>query len=610
MKTISIKKRLAAVTVLALAAGVMSSVAANAVAVTPTNARTTWSYISPVVAWTANDTSGAASTLGSSGIIGTSFTVQSALTAAKGVMLANGRLALHIDATSNAHDTLVVTGGQVIGVTSNTVGPTTLHSSVNTDGSKVDLVSTDADGVNLLIAPTVAAGGTITIQRFSAALSAFGGSAIQNFLAIVTVAPASASGTVSTSNSKVYLDKPVAAASAAGAATYDEPSGFTVPVGSVALVDFTLLDAYKAQVSGDLLQISSDNCYVQYQGGYSTKKAYYSAGNYTSYSAGAASDWFGLTPAVANTATNCTATISYGGTVVATKTVKFLGDIATVTVVSNGVESQSGAAIAGSPNYLAGLLSVTYKDAAGNVVPGPVPSIDSGNNAYVTSLGDWQYTPQSDGTAKNTAGNNQSLVPGSAGYGARAIAGKGAVGSWTCGGSSGSASLVLKVTNAAYATIKSAPVTLACGANPDSYTIATDKTTYAAGDIATVTITFKDANGAVPNDVYAFGTVGTNVVASGAFPSLVTAAMPADTSTNGVLKYKAIVGQVAGTFPVVVSVPDVNAAHGKDQTATITVTSQATDAVSQLVKVVGTLLTSFTKQIAALIKALAPAKKK
>ena len=177
-----------------------------------------------------------------------------------------------------------------------------------------------------------------------------------------------------------------------------------------------------------------------------------------------------------------------------------------------------------------------------------------------------------------------------------------------CGGQPGSASLVLKVTNAAYATIKSAPVTLACGAAADSYTIATDKSSYAAGEIATVTVTFKDAAGGVSNDVTAF--TPANTVASGAFTGLVTAPALADTSTSGVLTYKAIVGQVAGSFPVVVSIPSVNLAHGKDQTAMITVTSQATDAVSQLVKVVGTLLTSFTKQIAALIKALAPAKKK
>ena len=89
-----------------------------------------------------------------------------------------------------------------------------------------------------------------------------------------------------------------------------------------------------------------------------------------------------------------------------------------------------------------------------------------------------------------------------------------------------------------------------------------------------------------------------------------TPAASKNTSTNGVLTYKLIVGQTAGSFPVVVDVPAVDAAHGKAQTAQITVTSQATDSVSQLVKVVGTLLTSFTKQIAALIKALAPAKKK
>ena len=617
MKTISIKKRLAAVTVLALAAGVMSSVAANAT----TGVYPVLSYNSyPDITYLAPDGTGAASLAASAGTISSAFTPQSSTAAAAGVMLASGRLAITVVAPASTatgtttvpavvRDTLVVTGGQIINsaggsgtLVSGTYGAGTI-TSVSTDGTKIDLATnavsaTDVPGdtISLLIAPTVAAGGSITIQRFAAVSSQFGGSSVQSFIGNISVAATGATGAVSTSKSWAYLNAPSASPAVGAAITYDDATGFTVQNGYLGNIQFAIHDAYKNAVySGatGALQVSSDNCVVAIGSNYSTKKSIYVA------DAGDAAGQFryiSVAPAVANTATTCATTISFDGTVIATKTIKFLGDIATMTVAAGGVQAASDTsstytnATTYSPNGGAGLLSVTYKDAAGNVVPGPVAAVDSGSNAYVTTLaiGGWIH-------------DNTDV--------ARAIAGKSAAGSWICGGSAGSASLVLKVTNAAYATIKSAPVTLACGNAADSYTIATDKATYATGAIATVSITFKDANGAVPNDVTAYAG---NTVASGAWATNGYVVLPAgtDTSTSGVLTYKMVVGQTAGSFPVVVDVPAVDAAHGKAQTAQITVTSQATDAVSQLVKVVGTLLTSFTKQIAALIKALAPAKKK
>jgi len=452
--------------------------------------------------------------------------------------------------------------------------------SITTESSaKVDVLndgtaSTTSSGI--LIAPTVASGGIITIQRFAGVAAQFAGSATQTFNAAVSVVASSVAGTVSTAKSYAYVDAYPTPASNA----YDEPTGFTIPNGKTQSIRFGAFDAYGVGATGGYLTYSSDNCNVGLTS-YSTSKSGIDTVTAATTPYGAGTLY--VSQSVANTAATCVVTISYAGTVIGTKTIKFLGDIASVTAVSGGIENQ-----AGTGNVAAGLLSVTYKDAAGNVVPGAVPTIDSGANAYVTTLDTWTY-------------DNTSVT--------RAVAGKGAVGAWVCGGATGSASIVLKTTNAAGATIKAAPVTLACGAAADSYTMATDKTTYATGDIATITITFKDANKGVPNDVTAFSPA--NVVASGAFTGLVTATNVLDTSTNGVLKYKAIVGQVAGTYPVVVSIPSVNTnGHGADQTATITVTSSATDSVSQLVQVVGTLLTSFTKQISALIKALSAAKKK
>jgi len=581
VKTISIKKRIALGTVVAVAAGLLTTVAAS----TANAAAATWSDgSSQLVQWLSNDASGAPSLGNSSvGIVGTAFTAQTGTAAASGVMLASGRLAINVQiANGVARDTYVVTGGQIINSAAVQPGTSgTVATTVNTDGTKLDVNESvlgvgTLGGAQLIIAPTVAAGGTITIVRYTGVSTQYGANASPTFKASVSVAAASAAGTVSTAKSYAYID----AYPTAGTNAYDEPTGFTIPNGKTQTIRFGVYDAYGVGATGNYLTYSSDNCNVGLSS-YTTSKSGIDTATASTSPYGAGTLY--VSQAVANTATTCVVTISYGSTVIGTKTIKFLGDIASITATAGGVENQGG-----TGNVAAGLLSITYKDAAGNVVPGSNPSVDSGANAYVTSLDAYTY--------------DLTNVP-------RAVAGKGAVGAWVCGGSTGSASFVFKTTNAAGATIKSAPVTLACGATADTYTMATDKTSYATGDIATITITFKDAKGGVPNDVSVFSPV--NIVASGAFTGLVTAATTSDTSTNGVLTYKAIVGQVAGTFPVVVSVPSVNTGgHGKDQSATITVTSSTTDSVSKLVEVVGTLLASFTKQISALIKALSVAKKK
>jgi len=597
VKTISIKKRLALGTVVAVAAGLLTTVSATTANAAGTG--TLWSYTGTSIKWFSNDANGVASVaandvVGSTGVISGAFTAETSSVAGSGALLASGRLGLSvITPAALVRDTIVITGGQVIGSANGSHGTLT----VSTDGTKVDVLA-DATGGGtsngLLIAPTVAAGGTITIQRYAGVASQYAGSATRTFNAAVSVVAASVAGTISTAKSYAYLDAYPTPASNA----YDEASGFTIPNGGTQTIRFGAFDAFSVGATGGYLTYSSDNCYVGLTS-YSTSKSGIdtSVAPTSSYGAGT----LYVSQAVANTATTCAVTISYAGTVIGTKTIKFLGDIATITATAAGIAGLSAADAA--TNKAAPVLSVIAKDAAGNVVPFLAsPTIDSGANAYVT--GGLDYKPNGSKPVGYYTGTN--LVA--------ALSGGGYAGSWLCGGSTvgaGSASLVFKTTNAAGATIKSAPMTAACGASPYTYTFKMDKDSYSTGEIATITITFKDSKGGVPNDVYAFGAVDKNVVTSGAFASLVTAPAVTDTSTNGVLTYKAIIGQTAGTFPVVVSVPDVNAAGGTDQTATIKVTAAAAAAnpdITALVNVVGTLLTSFTKQISALIKALSKKK--
>jgi len=624
VKTISIKKRLALGTVVAVAAGLLTTVSA-----TTANAALSvnlLSYTGGAVTAQDNLSSGApAKGVASSGLVESTFVAQTSTNgAATGVMLASGRLSLTIVgpttvSATDVRDTIVVTGGAILD--SSGGGTNGAVVAINTDGTRADLVTTATssagDTYSFLIAPTVAAGGTITIQRFTGitlgAAAAFSTAGALNFNGAISVVAAATTG-VSTAKSWAYLLAPNTAATFPSAgdqatptgttwvstgwngtttspATWDQVKGFIVPNGNVAGIQFAIHDAYgnAAAAANGFLSITSDNCYVALGSNYSTSKSYYSSSD--SGDAATAARVVSVINATANTATTCATTISFNGSVIATKSIKFLGDIASVTAVTAGTASTTDSLNVGSK-----LLSVTYKDAAGNVVPGSDAAVDSGSNAYVTTIRTTTNYKNSD-------------------Y-ARWAAGKSGLYDWACGGVAGSASFVLKTTNAAGATIKSAPVTLKCSAAPYTYAIKMDKDTYATGDIATVTITFKSSDGSVPNDVTVFGPTA-NSVSSGAFATsnsgYVTAPSgTADTSTDGVLTYKMVIGQTAGSFPVVVSVPSLNAnGVATDQTATIKVTAAAAAAnpdITALVNVVGTLLTSFTKQISALIKALSKKK--
>jgi len=600
VKTISIKKRLALGTVVAVAAGLLTTVSTT----TANAAAATWSDgSSQLVQWLSNDASGAP-TLGTSsvGLIGTSFTAQTGSAPASGVMLASGRLAFNVQiANGVARDTYVVTGGQIIGAAAVQPGTSgTVSVSVNTDGSKVDVYESvigvgTLGGAQLLIAPTVAAGGVIQIMRYTGVSAQYAADTSPTFRAVVSIAASSTAGGYSSSNSYAVLNAVAASTQAGSGATVDNIAGFVAPNGYIGGLSFKIRDAYLQATAPGLLSVSSDNCYVGFTTSYPTNKSAYSA----AYSS-AAEGYVGVRQSVANTAATCSVTLSFDGTVVATKTIKFLGDVATANAVAVNVQSSDTAA--NNNDALAVAYSILYKDAAGNIVPTVSEangSVDSGLNQYVTGV------------------NAQSAPTF-----ARSQIGKGQTGYLTCA-AAGTASLVFKTTNAAGATIKSAPITVTCAPDAAQYSIKLDKDSYATGDIATITVHVTDSKGKSPvadvTQVQGTGldtvsapcaTADIPTVASAAFSSLVAAPSCNDAPAGGVITYKAIVGQTAGTFQVAVNIPGYNS-YGSPQTATIKVTAAAAAAnpdITALVNVVGTLLTSFTKQISALIKALSKKK--
>lgn len=267
----------------------------------------------------------------------------------------------------------------------------------------------------------------------------------------------------------------------------------------------------------------------------------------------------------ANKPVTTTITVSFNGTVFATKTIGFTGVPASIVV--SGVDiAQSGGARTGTYDFV-------VKDSAGNQLAGITPTADS---TYYTS----QVTAVSVGGASS----------------ATAVQ----TGGWTCAATSGSAPQRLKYTASDLSVIYSDVFTAACGQGVNKYTAKLDKSSYKPGEIATLTISATDISGAKVHDA---ATVGANVSVSVGGMTAVAAPTAADTFTNGDKTYKFTVGNNAGSYNAVVDLP-AYVATDSAKTVAYTIT---TDAVSNadVLKGIVALIDVLSKQLLELQKQVA-----
>jgi hypothetical protein len=565
MSTKTTFKRVALVTVAAMGLGVLTSVAPASAAVTDstsfqltlsTTASGTTNY--GVVSTTAYASNAAVSEV----IAGARIAVS---TAAQGTFAAGDKQVFTITGDATWVDWDVAVSG---------AGPDTATVSL-TGGNKVLTISgTGADTLeNAAIQVGANATGTITITGSGL----IGGNSTvattqTRTLYIIASAAATAVGTYNAAKSNVQTTWNGVAA---GTVNVDE-SGANIALngGSVkTLVD--LNDAFGgAATAGSLVATVTGGLVVGWDGVGTTAQAVATDDNAVAY----------VSQGTANVAGSGTLTITYNGVVVGTKTVKVLGDLASITVTPKKIGQSSSATTGG--------VAIVLKDAASNVIP---------SGAYTLSL---------DTTVPSTivsayTNETQSIVVNNGNSGAETstatVVTQG--GKLTCSAVAGKATgLKLKALNKAGATITSAAFDFSCAGDIDSFTATFDKASYKAGEVAVLTVTSKDEDGNIANDVVKQGAV---TVSSGAFTTTdgnPVGGAATGATVNGVATYKFVVGQTAGSYTAVVSVP--GAATTTTATVAVAVTSANASEIAQLVKVIGTLLTTFTKQIAALIKAL------
>jgi hypothetical protein len=162
--------------------------------------------------------------------------------------------------------------------------------------------------------------------------------------------------------------------------------------------------------------------------------------------------------------------------------------------------------------------------------------------------------------------------------------------------------------------VKSNIFAASCAGNAYTYTASFDKSTYAPGDIATLSVTFKDSLGNLAND--SANTIAqTNYVPSVSTGGVTVISGPTstDVSTFGVKKFTYAVGNIAGRYTTSVDFPYVDSVNSSQKATTATLVVATSDtSLNDVLKGIVTLIGAINNQVTSLQKAVtskAPVKK-
>jgi hypothetical protein len=295
-----------------------------------------------------------------------------------------------------------------------------------------------------------------------------------------------------------------------------------------------------------------------------------------------------VSQAVAGKPTVATVQVTYGGTLVGSRTFTFEGYAASI-VISDVIVGKVGANAAGNGVYFRYLV----KDSAGNNLRNRSISNDSTANAPSTVAdissgfvdGDTDATDSTDGS-KSADITSTNMAAGTVANIICTKDGKTSVG-------------VQYVDPLDVTTTIKASVPVVCADPLDTWTISMDKATYAPGEIATLTLTGKDENG---QPAPTLATIGTVEYSFGGMTA-VTAPTSADlfNSGAGIKTYKFSVGTTEGAFVGTFKIA------GDTDTAAKTVQYKvanptATVSNADVLKSIVSLIASINKQIQALQK--------
>jgi len=609
----TLRKRIALVAVSALGVGLLSVAPASAVGADSMIADTL--YVSTTRSATgtaagATTTSGMTTSVTSVGwVTDTSATAQttdggvyvSGSVIRTGVVLANAQISF-VAVGDNSTDglTVTVTGGTLsqLAATGADAAITLSSTQINTGFTTVTIDPGAGDSEKVIagvLNVNAAVGSVATITVYSGSniaglTTATAGTFRGQYQ--LTVAAASASGTYSAADSTLVQLPCIAstdtATSSGNLLTYDTTA--KCDNGEVGVVYVDLEDAYGAQVTTGTLTATATNSAIAYIDNGAQLGSIINAGT-SSFDDLANTDgemWVYVKQPTSNTAGTSTVTISLQGTVLATKTINWTGQVATLAVDeanSCGIFSTNQADT--TSNIGGGCVVYVAKDAAGNVVNlSSQPSVADATGALVGAS-----------TSTTTAAAFAALQDSSVGYGYTMLI-------IPNNELSGAGSYQLKLTNASNATIKSQVVKVKVSrGGVDSFSVSFDKASYNPGNIAIVTITAKDAYGNLIADGTALGTGTTVDLNTAGFTSVGTACSATSTFLNGVKTCKFAVGNDVGSYSYSIDIPT-STPQSASVGALDIVSKTATVSNAEVLAAIVKLIASINEQIALLQKQL------
>jgi hypothetical protein len=397
---------------------------------------------------------------------------------------------------------------------------------------------------------------------------------------VITVVASCANGTISLNNS--FIEAQTSAAPSTADDNVDDAQSWAD--GETARISMVIKNSYQAAVPLGTWVVSATNgALVGIAADSTTTGASCGDTSAASVSADGSDIQIAVCQGTDYAAQTSTVTVSYGSTTVLTRTVLITGDVSKITVSSVEVGR------AGVQTYR--VFKASAYDAAGNRVA-VNPSAD------VTTL-DQNVTAADIGTTLTTGDTQNSN------YITCSAAAAGAV-----------TNVKFKVTANSGATVYSDAVPFSCGSALYTYTASLDKATYVPGDIATLTITYKDIYGKTPYDGYNAAAAqtsddvvqyvnGSNVAPSISGSQMTAVATPAagDTVSGGVKTYQFVVGSTEGSYQMAVNLTGITTDKAKAVAYSVkSSTTTVTDA--ELLAAIVKLIASINKQIKALQKSL------
>jgi len=626
MSTKTIKQRIAVVAVSALTAGFLSVVAmpaayaadeaADSQFVLITQASSTGKGVvnsdtgeARSTGWITKGTASSATT-GTTALADTSVTAGFMIAAAggadvvTGVVYSGAQLAFSAttdEAVSADALSIVVSGGKISDFDS--VQGAESVNGTGTTAVAVQATTTDANYIKGLITVNAAVGSTVNISVYNGTTNITAATATNGVLIgtiTLTVASASASGTYSASDSSIYVQPGIAVGGTSSTVqAYDTASA--LDNGTVGVIWVQTKDAYTSAVTGQLNASSTAGNVVITNSTVAATESYSGTSTFDNEASFDGDGYITVRQPTANTASTSVVTITLDGAVIATKTIKWNGIAASVSLVA---ASSSSIFKNGYSAWTSGtdttILNVVYsvKDAAGNAISvADAATYLSISDQTGSMVGASLSQTDVSGTAA-AATIDAILQTTSLGYGVATML-------IPSSSLNGAGTYMLKYVNGAGTSIKSAAINATVSSGAATYSASWDKASYATGDIATLTITAKDSKGNLIADGVVLGSGALVTTNSDGLASVTSACDAANIATTtysaGSKVCKFAVKNAAGSYSYTAIVPTSTSQAATTGTVKITDASGSVSNADVLKSIVA-LIASINKQIQALQK--------